>query len=444
MSALASLIASSTTSAESSPDQQWAELREDFYRHLLSTGRNEVTSRRYMQRADRFAGWCMYRDLRLHTFSATDFRRYVEELKADGAAANTVIADVVLIRTIFAFMVDAGLRETNPAYPRYREANPIMTRALDEPWADGFRLWFLTNGYAPDTAKHDVYTALALAKWCREREIDPVTATHDDLARFVVGERERISQRAALRNLTAIKNFYRWLYESGQRPDNPTAGIKIKMPPLTVKEPFEPDKLHQLEQGVLSVRDRALLQVFICTGCRRGEIARMKTEHIEWEQGLMKVVGKGQKERIVVLSRRALTALREYLGDREGLIWLSAYRGKVLTREGVYLALKRIGARAGLPQLHPHKLRTSFACNFLERSGDLQAAQVLMGHSKIETTAHYARWNAAQRAIDIQRRLLDEGEDDDGYRDARAGEMPAQVERQAAPAIPAPAYRSGY
>ena len=134
----------------------------------------------------------------------------------------------------------------------------------------------------------------------------------------------------------------------------------------------------------------------------------MKTEHIDWDQGLMKVVGKGQKERIVVLSRRALTALREYLGDREGAIWLSRHQGKVLTRNGIYLVLKRIGARAGLPDVHPHQLRTSFACNFLERSGDLQAAQVLMGHNKIDTTAHYARWNAAQRAITVQRKLLDE------------------------------------
>ena len=138
----------------------------------------------------------------------------------------------------------------------------------------------------------------------------------------------------------------------------------------------------------------------------------MTTSDFDWATGILLVTGKGLRQRRIALGRQTIAALREYVGSRTGHVWRSdpclrrAVEGP-LTPMGIYFAVQRIGKRAGVEHVHPHRFRTTFANTFARRSGgDLQSLQVLMGHAKIETTAHYARWGAAERAIDIQRRLL--------------------------------------
>ncbi len=226
------------------------------------------------------------------------------------------------------------------------------------------------------------------------------------MLRFYDWYKGRVQLISAIRRMTSIKWFYRWLKESGQRLDDPAAPIKYQLPKPAPKEPLTVDELRRLLPAVLSERDSALLLILIATGVRRGELAEMRAEHISWERGLILVEGKGLKRRWVAPGPLPMKILRRYLGDRQGPVWLSRHRGKALTRDGVYLVLKRIAERAGIKGVFTHRFRTTFACMFDERtSGDVGSLQLLMGHSKIETSLRYAQWNRAERALAQQQRV---------------------------------------
>lgn len=133
----------------------------------------------------------------------------------------------------------------------------------------------------------------------------------------------------------------------------------------------------------------------------------MRTEHVDWQRGVILVEGKGRRQRYVAPGPTALAALRCYLGGRTGPVWLGVGRngGRPISPDGMYQALRRIGARAGVEKVYAHKFRTTWANLFMEATGDLDAAQVLLGHAKVQTTIHYASWSRAERALAVAQRV---------------------------------------
>ena len=205
------------------------------------------------------------------------------------------------------------------------------------------------------------------------------------------------------RRLSAVRSYFRHLTMIGTRKDNPASGIAAPRRPRTVPRtlsPAEAERLIEAAQGTAPrpMRDLALVELLYGAGLRVSEAIGLRKASIDLEGRIVRVVGKGGKERIVPLGRPAVEALRRYLAlgrphlDRRHRpdLFLNA-RGGALTRAGAFLILRRLADRAGLEpgRVHPHLLRHSFATHLLEGGADLRSVQEMLGHADVATTERY-------------------------------------------------------
>jgi integrase/recombinase XerD len=205
------------------------------------------------------------------------------------------------------------------------------------------------------------------------------------------------------RRLAAVRAFFRHLTLIGMRADNPAAAIAGPRRPRTVPRtlsPSEAERLVEVATGSTprAMRDRALVELLYGAGLRVSEAVGLVKASVDLEGHVVRVIGKGRKERLVPLGRPAAEALRRYMAlgrphlDRRHRpdLFLNA-RGGVLKRAGVFLILKRLADRAGLEpgRVHPHLLRHSFATHLLEGGADLRSVQEMLGHADVATTERY-------------------------------------------------------
>jgi site-specific recombinase XerD len=205
------------------------------------------------------------------------------------------------------------------------------------------------------------------------------------------------------RRLAAVRAFFRHLTLIGMRADNPAAAIAGPRRPRTVPRtlsPSEAERLVEVAAGTTprAMRDRALVELLYGAGLRVSEAVGLVKASVDLEGRLVRVVGKGGKERLVPLGRPAAEALRRYMAlgrphlDRRHRpdLFLNA-RGGALTRAGVFLILRRLADRAGLEpgRVHPHLLRHSFGTHLLEGGADLRSVQEMLGHADVATTERY-------------------------------------------------------
>jgi integrase/recombinase XerD len=217
----------------------------------------------------------------------------------------------------------------------------------------------------------------------------------------VEGERGTAT-RARL--LSAIKGFHRFLYRERMVRDLEVEGVRT--PKVSRRIPFvlsqeEVARLLDIDGGsALDLRDRALLELTYSTGLRVTEACRLTMEQVDFERRLVRVRGKGKKERIVPFGGMAAEAVRLYLSDGRPLLLkrtMSATiflnnRGHGLSRVGFWKILKKRATESGLPStVTPHTLRHSFATHLIEGGADLRAVQELLGHSSISTTQIYTK-----------------------------------------------------
>lgn len=217
----------------------------------------------------------------------------------------------------------------------------------------------------------------------------------------VEGERGTAS-RARL--LSALKGFHRFLYRERKVGDLDIEGVRT--PKVSRRIPFvlsqdEVERLLDIQGGAaLDERDRALLELTYSTGLRVSESCRLTIEQIDFDRRLVRVRGKGDKERIIPFGKKAASAVRRYLdegrplllkGSRPALLFLNN-RGSGLSRVGFWKILKKRAMEAGLPSaVTPHTLRHSFATHLIEGGADLRAVQELLGHASISTTQIYTK-----------------------------------------------------
>jgi integrase/recombinase XerD len=205
------------------------------------------------------------------------------------------------------------------------------------------------------------------------------------------------------RRLAAVRAYLRHLMLMGIRSDNPAAAIAGPRRPRTVPRtlsPAEAERLVEAASGTSprSMRDRALVELLYGAGLRVSEAVGLVKAAVDLEGRIVRLTGKGGKERLVPLGRPAAEALRRYLAigrphlDRRHRsdLFLNA-RGGALTRAGAFLILRRLADRAGLEpgRVHPHLLRHSFATHLLEGGADLRTVQELLGHASLSTTQIY-------------------------------------------------------
>ncbi len=211
----------------------------------------------------------------------------------------------------------------------------------------------------------------------------------------------RYARRSIQRKLAAIKSFARHLVAERALKANPTAGLSAPRPEKRLPSFLRRKEVDRLfgdpvGNGVLELRDRAILELLYSTGIRLSELTGLGLESIDLRGGVVRVVGKGDRERVVPVGRAAVKALRAYLrarGDEDrvhGRPLFTNARGGALTGRSVQrLVAKRLKQVSESRQLSPHVLRHTFATHMLNAGADLRAVQELLGHASLSSTQIY-------------------------------------------------------
>lgn len=239
--------------------------------------------------------------------------------------------------------------------------------------------------------------------WLKVAGIDmPEKIDLDSSLRFAAGLEQGKSRASRSRLLSAVKGFHRYLYHEGELHDLDITSIsapKIRRHvPFVLSQEETERLLEQPDESGIGLRDRAMLEMAYSTGMRVSEVCGLRFESLDLESRLVRIRGKGGKERIVPVGSQAMRSLERYTSEsRPGFLSDSPvpfiflnYRGGPLSRVSFWKILKKYAAMAGLPaDVTPHTLRHSFATHLIEGGADLRAVQELLGHSSIATTQIY-------------------------------------------------------
>ena len=213
----------------------------------------------------------------------------------------------------------------------------------------------------------------------------------------------RLSARSQARHLAAIRMFHRFLVAERHADRDPTELVETprqarRLPIFLTLEEVEALLEAPRDTTAAGLRDRAMLHVLYATGLRVSELIGLSINSIQLDAGYLVARGKGDKERLVPLGRRAVAEVRAWLGrgrpallrGRASRALFVGPRGTALTRQGVWKLLRRHALAAGIKkQLSPHKLRHSFATHLVERGADLRVVQAMLGHADLATTQIY-------------------------------------------------------
>ena len=210
------------------------------------------------------------------------------------------------------------------------------------------------------------------------------------------------------RHISALKSFHRFCVREGFARDNPAATVRLPAPPDKLPDVLSIEQVNalldrQVGDGPLQLRNRALLEVLYGCGLRVSECVGLNMADCAFDEGYLRVVGKGSKERISPIAGCALEALTNYLDEgRPALVkpyakptsavFLNA-RGGRLTRQSIHKVVAQAGLSIGVENLHPHTLRHSFATHMLAGGADLRVIQEILGHSDISPTQIYTHVN---------------------------------------------------
>ncbi len=237
-------------------------------------------------------------------------------------------------------------------------------------------------------------------------------ATASDLDGWVASMRAAgLAPSTIARRIAAVRSYFRHQVLLGARRDNPAAEIatprRIRKLPRTLS-PSESERLIEAANGTTprAMRDRALVELMYGAGLRVSETVGLARTSVDIDARIVRVLGKGDKERIVPLGRPAAESVRRYLAlgrphlDRRYRpdLFLNA-RGGALTRAGAFLILRKLAQKAGLEpeRVHPHLLRHSFATHLLEGGADLRSVQEMLGHADLSTTERYTHVSDRRR-----------------------------------------------
>lgn len=252
-----------------------------------------------------------------------------------------------------------------------------------------------SSAHTLDAYRRDL---VALGAWLNANSRDLLALHADDLRAFIAAEHRRgLSPTSLQRRLSACRSLYRWLLKQGRIGANPAQGVRAPKAPRKLPQVLDVDEAVQLVElptdVPLGLRDRALIELFYSSGLRLSEVCGLRWHDLDFEQGLVTVLGKGSKQRIVPVgshARAALLAWRAESGGGTGDFTFPGRAGKQISARAIQLRLKTLAQRQGVfKRIHPHLLRHSFASHLLESSGDLRGVQELLGHADIGTTQIY-------------------------------------------------------
>ena len=247
--------------------------------------------------------------------------------------------------------------------------------------------------------RHDLRV---LAEFAAQRGLTGWTAfDHSGIRAFAAAQHGAdLSPRSIQRRLSAARTFYDFLLREGHCARNPALDVRAPKTKKRLPGTLDADQMGRLlsfrVDDSLSARDKAIMELFYSSGLRLAELVGLRLDAIDLPDRTVRVLGKGNKTRIVPVGRHAVDALRRWLQERAGLAksgvdaLFVSQRGRPLSVRTVQLRVGAWGRRMGLGvHVHPHMFRHSFATHLLESSGNLRGVQELLGHADIATTQIY-------------------------------------------------------
>jgi integrase/recombinase XerD len=230
------------------------------------------------------------------------------------------------------------------------------------------------------------------------------------LGRLPIGDGdERLAPASIARGLVAVRSFHRFCAAEGLLETDPSEQVGAPRVPQGIPKALDEPEIDAILHSVVgndprAQRDRAILEVLYATGVRISELVGLDLADLDLDDGIARVLGKGDKERVVPMGRAARAELRTYCGDGRlalrsaratrrdaDAVFLNA-RGGRLTRQGCWQLVRRAGERVGLGErLSPHVLRHSCATHMLDHGADIRVVQELLGHASVSTTQVYTK-----------------------------------------------------
>ncbi len=278
--------------------------------------------------------------------------------------------------------------------------------ALD--WIDRFldhlALERRLSGHTIAAYRHDLR---ALAGFCGRRKLGAwLSVDHAQVRAFAAGEHAGgLGPRSVQRRLSAARSFFSYLEREGAAAQNPATGVRAPRAKKRLPATMDADQMAKLlafrVDDRLSARDKAIMELFYSSGLRLAELVGLNVSAIDLDDRTVRVLGKGNRTRIVPVGRYAINALRTWLHERSALLKTAGNKadgaalflgrgGRRLAARAVQLRVRTWARRQGLGvHVHPHLFRHSFATHLLESSGNLRGVQELLGHADIATTQIY-------------------------------------------------------
>jgi integrase/recombinase XerD len=266
------------------------------------------------------------------------------------------------------------------------------------------QLW-LQDGLAPASIASYRRDLVAWAAWLARRGATLASAQKADVESYLADQfRAKSKATSIARRLSAVRRYYGIELQRGVLAADPTLRVRAPKLPRRLPKSLTEKEVEALlaapaTDTALGLRDRAMLETLYATGLRVSELTGLRLSQLSLDMGVVRVVGKGSKERLVPLGEEAVGWVQRYLGEvRAGLaaggktdaVFLTARQGP-MSRQAFWLLVKRHALRAGIPaaRLSPHVLRHAFATHLINHGADLRVVQLLLGHADITTTTIY-------------------------------------------------------
>ena len=274
--------------------------------------------------------------------------------------------------------------------------SPLIDQFLDAVWLESGLSANTLAAYRTDLKK--------ISDWLEKRKQSLDKATKVELFDYLAHTvRSGISARSSARQLSSLRRFYRYLAREGIAESDPTSDLESPVIGKTLPKTLSESSVEQLlaapaENTALGIRDRAMLETIYASGLRVSELVNLALSELDSTAGLVRVTGKGGRERIVPLGEEALAHLGQYLNDarpellrdRVSEAVFVTRRGGPMSRQAFWQLIKRYATVAGVDEaLSPHSLRHAFATHLLNHGADLRSVQMLLGHSNLSTTQIY-------------------------------------------------------
>ena len=273
---------------------------------------------------------------------------------------------------------------------------PLIARFLDAVWME--------RGLSSNTLAAYRADLVALSRWLMGRHLALPKTSRADLMDFIAARVHAGARpRSTARQLSSFRRFFRYLIREGLIAEDPTAQIAMPKIGRSLPRSLSESEVESLLAAPvvadpLGHRDRTMLEVLYATGLRVSELVHLKLGQINLNQGVIRVLGKGNRERLIPLGEEAVRWLKTFLEgaradillDRSTDFLFPTRRGDRMTRQAFWHIIKRYARKASVDRdLSPHTLRHAFATHLLNHGADLRVVQMLLGHSDLSTTQIY-------------------------------------------------------